>query len=337
VVVFSITSRAAAQGSPPEESTNAAADASFIEGVKLIKADRCEEAIPKFRESEQLELASGTLLNLAYCQARLGLVASAWLTYRRAIPLAQKLDKPQHEAIAREQADKLAPELPTLSFRLAGDAGRSLVIELDGQPLPPETVSAPVPVDPGVHRVSAKLENGRTWETSISLVRSQQVAIEVPAAEAASSPGAAPTLAAPASSSANTSGAPARLLTSGTSGTVVNEPTGTRSVWALGLAIAGAGAMVTGGALFVSARLKYDAAHEHCSADNECTSHWYDEEKDAIRRAKISAAFLGTGAIAVGVGAVLYLTDSGKPRPRANIVASVSGPRDWVAAFQGAW
>ncbi len=55
-----MTNTAVAQTSQPEVSVQAAAEASFLEGVKLMKANRCEEAIVKFRESEQLELASGT-------------------------------------------------------------------------------------------------------------------------------------------------------------------------------------------------------------------------------------------------------------------------------------
>ncbi|MCL2451247.1 MAG: hypothetical protein FWD17_20060, partial [Polyangiaceae bacterium] len=55
-------------------SEEAAAEALFEQGRDLMLAGRVAEACPKFAESERLDPAPGTLLNLATCYERNGQV-----------------------------------------------------------------------------------------------------------------------------------------------------------------------------------------------------------------------------------------------------------------------
>jgi hypothetical protein len=332
-----ISAVATAQTSASEAQPLPGADAAFSEGVTLMKQERCEEAIAKFRESQRLEPASGTLLNLAYCQTRLGRVASAWRSYQDAIPLAVHQSKPQHEKLAREQSARLEPELPRLSIILAGASPRALTIELDGQRLAGDGNLVGMPVDPGAHRVSVKLENGHNWETTIALARAQQMSVEVPIADTSNASSVATTAAStkPQALAALPAPAPVTPRVNPAPASQADRAT-TRPSWALGVAIAGAGAVVTGSVLFATARVKYDAARERCSSRNACTQPWYDEQQDAIVLARISAAFLASGALVGGTGAYFYFS-GGAPSKAGGPAAALAGSGDFVAGYRGIW
>ncbi len=150
------------------------------------------------------------------------------------------------------------------------------MIELDGQALAPETASAPIPVDAGAHRVTAKLENGRSWATYISLGACAANRDRSAARRLGRGTGDRDHPGLPVSTTrgpgARGRAGGARNEAGGREAAATNDDASGGPVWALGLAIAGAGAVLAGSALFVSARLQYDAAHEHCTADNVCPS-----------------------------------------------------------------
>jgi hypothetical protein len=325
--------------------TQGAAEASFTEGVKLMKEGRCEEAVGKFQESERLDPASGTLLNLAYCEARLGRVASAWLDYRRAIPLAQQKQRPQHEKIAREQADKLEPDLPRLSVAVAGGE-RTILIELDGESLPRAMWSVPVPVDPGAHRVKARLESGRDWEKSVTLARAERASVEIPVAEPAPAATVAPLV--PVTPPVQTGGTGAvgavpPGTTPGITGPVEPPPTHeqatSRPGWALATGVIGAGAIVAGTALFVSARLQYDAASKHCDENNVCNNDQdINDERSATKRFHVALGVFGGGVVLAGVGAIFYFSGGKSQASSQRGPIVLTGGRDgWGLGWRGAF
>ncbi|HVY32330.1 MAG TPA: hypothetical protein VHB79_37595 [Polyangiaceae bacterium] len=329
----------AAEPSETAGSQRLAAESAFAEGVKLLKLDRCAEAIDKFRYSQRLEPASGTLLNLGYCQARLGLIASAWLSYRSATPLAEEAHKGQHEQIAREQAERLEPQLPRLTLAPAGGVKRDLRIELDGQALGPQADGVSLPVDPGPHVVVATLENGVRWERSLTIALAEKLAIEIPLPDAEPSTRASPAMA-PESSGMSPPKEhrpqPARVEPPVAPHRSDWRPT--RPVWALGLTLTGAAAAVTGTALFVSARVAYDDARRHCTSSNECERTFFEREESAARRAKISGLVFGGGLLLGGVGAYFY-TRPLQPRTmgRREPILLMGGSRDWLLGYRETW
>src|SRR5687768_5789067 len=59
----------------------AAAEALYRAGRDAAKKGDWEKACAQFAESQRLDPAPGTLLNLADCEERRGLIASAWTHY----------------------------------------------------------------------------------------------------------------------------------------------------------------------------------------------------------------------------------------------------------------
>lgn len=310
-----------------EERAELLAESSFAEGVKLMHADRCVDAIAKFQESQHLDPASGTALNLAYCQARLGRVATAWLTYRQAITLAQAQNKPEHERMARTEAEKLEPDLPRLTLRIPETSNVVVTIELDGELLSPDLWSVPIPTDPGKHDVVVSVNHTLVWETTITVARRQHATLEVPRAklESTSTPAARET---PAAGPPPQAGAvPVRVPLRDTEPHTRRDSTRT---WALVLGGVGGAAVVTGVALFVSARLEYDGVGDHCTG-NACDDEGYAARTSAASRAKASYFVLAGGAALLGASIVLFATSGHASTTSVSAGATDSG---WILSMR---
>src|SRR5450755_3617279 len=63
----------------------AAAEALFRDGRAAAQRGDWETACPKLRESQRLDPAAGTLLNLADCEEHRGKVATAWQLFRQVV------------------------------------------------------------------------------------------------------------------------------------------------------------------------------------------------------------------------------------------------------------
>src|SRR5262244_1618441 len=90
-----------------------AAEQLFIEGRAAAARGDYATACPKFAESQHLEPATGTLLNLADCEERLGKLASAWQHFREAF---YKLLETNDERLqyATRRASQLEKRVPRL-------------------------------------------------------------------------------------------------------------------------------------------------------------------------------------------------------------------------------
>src|SRR5579862_5648801 len=84
-------------------SEQAAAEALFNQARDLMAAKQYADACPKFAESERLDPAPGTLLNLATCYERNGQIASAWVTFKEAATAAHKADQADRARLARDK------------------------------------------------------------------------------------------------------------------------------------------------------------------------------------------------------------------------------------------
>jgi tetratricopeptide (TPR) repeat protein len=138
------------------ETRAAVADALYRQARDLMAAGKYDEACPKFAQSQQLDPATGTLLNLAACHEKQGRLTTAWLEYSDAMVAARRDAREDRVQYASERANELEPKLSRLTLLLAPNADTpGLTIELDGASVGRAVIGAPTPVDPGTHSVRA--------------------------------------------------------------------------------------------------------------------------------------------------------------------------------------
>src|SRR2546421_10932747 len=97
------------------------AQALFEEGRTLMAGGHYTEACLKFAESQRLDAASGTLLNLAVCHEKLGKTATAWAEYNDVVAATLREGNAERQRIASERIRALEPRLCHLSVISASD------------------------------------------------------------------------------------------------------------------------------------------------------------------------------------------------------------------------
>jgi hypothetical protein len=141
-----------------------AAQALFDLAKELITHGRANEACPMLEESQRLDPASGTLINLADCYEQQGRTATAWSTFLEAAAAARVAGNLARERAARQRAGDLAPLLSKIVIDVAAKDTPGLEIRRDGSLVGHAQWGAPIPLDKGEHRVSASAPDRRPWE-----------------------------------------------------------------------------------------------------------------------------------------------------------------------------
>jgi hypothetical protein len=165
----------------PARAQSAEAEALFRDGRALIKAGKLAPGCDKLAASERLESSVGTLLNLGDCREKLGKLASAWASFRKAEALARRTggdEKRQTEAERR--ARLLEPRLANLEIRV-GHRIDGLIVRRDEEQVDDAGWNTALPVDPGRYTVTAEAPGYTAWRTTITIApgATRQV-VEVP-------------------------------------------------------------------------------------------------------------------------------------------------------------
>lgn len=301
ILVLSVfASRADAQA-------NAIAEQLFDEGRDLAKANKWEEACPKFEASLRLDPALGTRLNLATCYEKIGKLASAWGLYREAADLAKRAGDLKRSAYAEQQATLLEPRLPKLTITAMASAPAGLTVERDGVVLGATELGLALYVDPGSHEITASAPGFERFQTSVTVSESQVATITIP--ELTPTPGIGETneVPLPEPTPAERRGRSSR-----------------RTYLALG--VGGAGVLAAGVGLVFGARAMsaHDEAVALCGEQLVCSGAHFDEGRrlieDGRSKATLSTAFVVAGGAAIAAGVILYIT---APRSREQSTAQV--------------
>jgi len=335
----------------------AAAKALFQEGLEHMQAGAFEKGCPALRESYRLDARIGTLFTLAECEAKWGRVATAlahysnFLTQVEAMPSGQRLKQSEREKIAREQRDKLTPQVPELTLVLPKDAPANTVVKRGNDVLRRPSLGVALPTDPGEYVLTTQVPGGKLVEKKLKLAKGEkktvtlEVALPEPGAEVGAGAGAGNGSGQPGGSG----GGP------GPDGATPEEGGGGRRVAAYiagGVGIAG---LAAGGILggLTLAKKNELASKEGCSfATKTCTdTAVLNELNEARTLGWISTAGFGVGIVGLGVGAVLLLTEPSSKRegdaatvgakrrslPRVSATVLAAGPEGTVLGLQGAW
>ncbi len=177
------------------QSSSALAEKLFLEGQKLMEAGD-PAACAKFADSERLDPAVGTLINLALCHEKQGKNATAWSEFTDAAAQAQKLAQHDREGFARAHATALEKKLQKMIIEVARPAP-GMEVTLDGAPLPVTVLGTEIPLDPGDHELVVSAPGKKPWrQAKVSLGPSAVVTrVAVTLEDAAPAP--APTVGAP--------------------------------------------------------------------------------------------------------------------------------------------
>jgi hypothetical protein len=172
---------APASADKPKARDKAQAQILFDEGRDQLKAGKTAEACAAFAESQRLDPAIGTQLNLANCYEKLGKTASAWANYRDVETLARRAGQDVREKLARERAEALEPLLSKLRVEVKAPVP-GLVVSRDGTPISDKMWGKPFPVDPGKALIRAEAPGKKPWTREMEIAGDgAEVSLEIPA------------------------------------------------------------------------------------------------------------------------------------------------------------
>lgn len=154
----------------------AAAEMLFEEGRQAMDAGDFDTACAKFEESNRLDAASGTTLNLANCEERRGHVASAWERYRAAVRLLADGDR--RREFARTKVRQLEPLVPHLTIELSSEAPSETQVSRNGKALT-ASLGVPLPLDPGEYTITAMADGRLSADYQVTLEEGEQKSITV--------------------------------------------------------------------------------------------------------------------------------------------------------------
>lgn len=275
------------------ETRAAVAEALYRQARDLMAAGKFDEACPKFAESQRLDPATGTLLNLAACHEKQGKLATAWLEYSDAQMAARRDAREDRVEYARARAQELEPRLSRLTMALApGADDPALDIELDGASIGRAVIGAATPVDPGRHTVRVSAPGKKSWSANVEIAAAEQQSLLIPPLEIAPAEVAAP------ANAATPSAAPPPSPTARDALAARPIPTSVYLAGGITLALA-AGAGVSGLA-YLQKRDDFDERRYEADAEARLGS--------ARRYGYLNAGIWAATAACAGVTTYLYVT-----------------------------
>ena len=300
IVAFALARPSAARAEDPPRDV-ARAEALFDEGVRLLEQGRFAEACPKLAESEALDPAGGTALDLGFCLEHEGALASAIRAYEEALQMAVRDGRADRQDKATERLASLRERVGRVRVRVAPSVAAlsGFSVSIDGRLVAAAEIDGGAPVDWGTHRVVVGADGKISLTRSIDVDEHRRVA-EISVGELAD--GASPPRAQePEVARASNAAAPLAAVRRDDVGLPARKKTAL-AFGAAGLAAVGVGTVF--GVL---------AANSHADSDRECpggacTHAGADAEGTANRQAWISNGGLVAGGILVGVAAYLWLS-----------------------------
>lgn len=264
-----------------------AADALFQAAKDAMGKGDYATACPRFAESQRLDPAPGTLLNLAACEEKQGKLAASYAHFNEALETLPKDD--YRVAYAREQSAALDKRLPKVTVKVAGNMS-GVRVRRDGVELREGALGVALPVDPGAHVFVVEAPGREPAQSSVTVAEGESKTLELQP------------------------GDPARTAEASSTGS------GRKVAAIASFAVGGAG-IVTGavtGLMFASAARTYD---EHCDATG-CDPRGIDAANRAKTFDIVSPVAFGVGLAGIGVGTYLLVTGKSSEAKRTGVRAA---------------
>jgi hypothetical protein len=292
----------------------------YREARELMDQKRYEEACKKFAESNRLDPATGTLLNLASCHEALGRTATAWAEFGEALLAARRDQRPDRVQFAEERIRALEPKLSRLSVVVPTEVRvDGLEVRIDGKVIGAAAWGVSAPTDPGLHRIEASAPGRKSWSAEVSVgAEADKKSISVPFLEE--------------DPNARQSESPTQTQTTlpstvppAADALALERPVPASVFVAGGATLALTAAAAISGAVYLSKRSDYEDSRSTATAERQTELH------DAARTPGV-VNLVTTGAAVVGAVLTGYLYFS---RPTAPTHARRFRVDPWVGARAG--
>jgi len=157
-----------------QEQAAAAAEALFRSAQDAAKEGDWETACRRFTESNRLDPAPGTVLNLARCHEELGHQASAWKYYQEA---AEKLPAGDRRTeYAEQKAVELEGLVPTVLFDPPADVSPAdFKLTVNGASYSAAMLNVAIPFDAGQVQVLVEADGREPVKTTLDLSEGQEL------------------------------------------------------------------------------------------------------------------------------------------------------------------
>jgi hypothetical protein len=167
------------------QEAGAQAEALFREGRELLAAGRVPQACSAFEQSQKLEPATTTLLNLAGCREMNKQYASAWGYFLQAERETRTLTDANgmkfHE-IAAARADAIERKVSKLTISVSAESRIDGLEVLRGTtPVEANAWNRALPVDGGTYTVTARARGATPWTTTVTVgVEADTKTLDIP-------------------------------------------------------------------------------------------------------------------------------------------------------------
>lgn len=276
-----------ARAQEPDAGTRMAARELAVSGAEAFESHDFVIALDRFKRAESLYKVPSISVMIARCFARLGRVVEAVDKYEET--LRAPLDPGAPEAFQRAVAEAAAEveavrgRVARLELRLPADAPASAVVTLDDKPVPAALLGVPTPVNPGVHRLTARAPGRAAYNFDLNLPEGGRQTVEITLASRSAEPVAATP---PAPRASRTGASPLTIAL-----------------------LAGGGVAIAGGAVLGVTALGHKSSLD-AACKPGCPASLSDDLTDFRRDRALSYVGFGVGIAAAGAGAYLLLHES---------------------------
>jgi hypothetical protein len=295
------TLSALALGQSPQEL--AKARTLFKEGVSLEAAGDWANALGKFQEVAKVKSTAQVKFHMGRCKEHLGRFTEALGDYRLAEYDAQQANAKELPEITKAR-EELEARIPKLVIR-RGEGAEAAKIELDGVELGETQIGKEFTVDPGPHRVVAKLSAGE-FEQTVEVGEGETKEVELVPPDDFKPKG------------GTTDDTPVDDTPKDTGKTKI-EATGPGALpWIIGGV--GVVSLAASGYFFLQRNKAEDDLNNVCRGD-VCPRSKQSLEDDGKKYAMLTNITLGVGVVGVGVATVLLLSGGGsssQEKPQAS-------------------
>lgn len=273
------------------------ARATYKQGLSLEAAGDWAGALAKFEQVAKVKLTPQVRFHIARCKENLGRLNEALGDYRVAEYEAEQANAAEAPEIAKARQG-LEARIPKLVIK-RGEGAESARIVLDGVELGEAKVGREVSVDPGTHRIVARLAKGQ-FEQTVTVAEGEVQDVELVPPEALS----------PLDSDTP----PVEPPPVEQPPPVEVKPSGSALPWIIGGV--GVASLAASGFFFLQKNSAESDLEDVCRND-VCPRSKQEIQDDGERAALLTNVTLGIGVVGIGVATVMLITGGGKSDSKA--------------------